>query len=241
MWTYLAIFLSVAVLIGVFVRKYFLLDSNALKKTDIQVDEHEDAPEKKRIRRDDKEKMEKLFKRGESLLNSGKDEEAIKCFVQILAIDALHTESQHKLALLYLQKQMYGAAAALFKQLSEAAPDPVHFSHLGLALFHQKDFEGAKSAYQKALDLDPSRPQRFVSLSQVYKAMGNFQNAVVALNKAIEMDKENMEVLFLLADVQEEMGNTEEACEILNRVLEMAPENEDAKSLLKDVIENKET
>lgn len=215
-------------------------EASSVKKADFPSSDEPSSPvESTRLPRTDKEKIEKLFKRGESCLRTGKDEDAIKCFVQILALDALHYEAQNKLAILYLQKQMYSAAAALFKQLSDSSPDPVHFSHLGFALFNQNDYENAKVAYQKALELDPSRPQRFVSLSQVYRAAGELQHAVIALNKALELDKENLEFLFLLADTQAERGNKSEAFEILSRVLEIDPQNEDAKSLKKALAEER--
>ena len=75
------------------------------------------------------------------MLKAGKEEDAIKCFVQALALNELHDETQHRLAVLYLKKQMYGAAAALFKRLLESKEDPVYYSHLGLALYKQSSFE----------------------------------------------------------------------------------------------------
>ncbi len=231
----MAIFFSVAILVGVFLRRYFLFSSLPSKDT-VEDDAEEDAmDDKRRFSREDHEKTETLLKRGESLLKVGKDEDAIKCFVQILSIAPVHSEAQNKLALLYLQKQMFGAAAALFKQLSETSPDPVHFSHLGLALFSQSDFENAKIAYQKALELDSSRPQRFVSLSHVYRSLGQLYHAVVALNKALELEEDHPEVLLLLADLHIELQKTPNAKYFLSRILEIDPKNPEAKKILKNL------
>ncbi len=178
-------------------------------------------------------KIEDLFSSGESFLKTGKEDEAIKCFVQVLAIDPHHEETQKAMAMLYLQKQMYSAASALFKQLCEGKADPIHYSHLGFALYQQSDFEAAKKAYQEAIKLDESRPQRFVSLSQVYRALGLVNNAVIALNKAVEADDQNADFLFLMAGLKSDLGDNSGAIELLEKVIEMDEKNAEAKDLLK--------
>lgn len=235
MWTYLAIFLSIVLLVGVFIRRYILFSSLPSKKSDEDSLDPSSSFDGKSLSKEDTEKIETLFKRGEALLKAGKDEDAIKCFVGILSINPLHSETQNKLAVLYLQKQMFGAAAALFKQLSETTPDPVHFSHLGLALFSQSDFENAKVAYQKALELDSSHPQRFVSLSHVYRSLGHLYHAIVALNKALELEDDHPEVLLLLADLHIELKKPPHAKYFLNRVLEIDPKNPEAKKILRSL------
>lgn len=241
MWTYLVILFSLSVLVGVFIRRFVLLsrkDRPAKKNMVNPAGQGEEATAtapKKKVSNTDKDLMSSLCKRGFALITAGKDDEAIKCFVQALAIDADHQETQHRLAMLYLQKQMFGAAAALFGKLAEITQDPLHYSHLGLALYKQAEFAPARDAYQKALELDDSRPQRFVSLSQVYRAMGQLNHAVIALNKAIQLEAENVDFLFLLADIQVELGNFDEASEILGRLLEADPKNRDAKALLKAI------
>lgn len=205
--------------------------------SEVAVQEKEDEEEVKKVRisKENREKVEALCKRGESMIRAGKDEEAIKCFVQALTIDSVHLETQQKLALLYLQKQLYSAAAALFQQLAQLTNDPVHYSHLGLALYQQSDFVNAKVAYQTAVDLDPSRPQRFVSLSQVYKALGQISNAIIAVNKAIEIDQQNVEFLYLLSDLQTESGNYIAARETAEKLLQIDAGNKQAKNILKEI------
>ncbi len=187
----------------------------------------------KKLSKSESEEVEELSKKAESALKAGKEEDAIKYFVQALALDELHVDTQHKLAMLYMKKEMFSAAAALFKSLGDITEEAVHYSHQGLALYQQNLFEEAKVAYQKAVDLDPSRPQRFVSLAQVYRSLGQINNAVMALGKAVEMDRENSELLFLLIDLQAELGNHNEALEIVGKVLELDPKNEEAQSYIK--------
>lgn len=235
MWTYLTILLSAAVLIGVFVHRAILVRKAGIAAKEKPVVEEEVVEEivKKRLPKDDKAKLASLCEKADIKLKVGKEEEAIQLLVQALAIDENHQEAQHKLAMLYMQKQMFGAAAALFKRLGDMTDEAVHFSHLGLALYQQNEFEEAKRAYQKAVFLDDSRPQRFASLASVYRSLGNPQNAIIALNKGIELDQENIDFLILLADLLIEQEDFDRALKALAKVLELDPDNEVAKEYQK--------
>lgn len=241
MWTYLAILVSVIVLAVVFIRKFLLFKGVGKNKKSLDkgrgIAEEEDAEiiGGRKISKEDRATVSALCSKGEALIKAGKDDEAIKCFVQALAIHGAHSETLNKLAMLYLQKQMFSAAAALFKQLGELTQDAVHFSHLGLTLFQQSDFEGAKEAYQRAVDLDSSRPQRFISLAQVYRSLNQPYNAMVAVSKAVELENNNPDFLYLLADLQIETGAREEAKKNLNQLLELDPKNKEFKNLMKEI------
>lgn len=224
MWTYLIILLSIALAAGVFIRRLVL---NLAAKKDAEIGEIAKKTAKtgrklksgrksiktEAISRNEQYTVQELCAKAETKIQAGKEDDAIKYFVQALVVDEANLEVQNRLAMLYMQKQMYGAAAALFKSLADLTNEAVHFSHLGLALYNQKLFEEAKAAYQKAVDLDPSRAQRFVSLALVYKELKQLQNAVIALNKALEIDEENKEAMAFLEEIRGEMERAEETGE----------------------------
>ncbi len=239
MWTYFAIFLSIGALVTVFSRRlYLVLRKKKSPEAEVKTETvKEQKEEKTKISIDDKQSLEALFKRAEAMINTGNEEEAIKCFVQVLAIDDAHKKTKNKLAMLYMHKKKFGSAAALFRQLAEAEEDSVHYSHLGLALFNQKDFEEAKKAYQKAVEIDPSRPQRFVSLCQVYRAINEPTHAVIALNKALKIDEDNVDYLFLLADLQLLLEDPRKSISTLKKLLKLDPDNTEALSLLREAKE----
>jgi tetratricopeptide (TPR) repeat protein len=242
MWTYLSIFFAISLLVGVFFRRLYIYLKHDLKPNDSSSENEESsflASLKKRLSKTDKQKVDELFHKGESFLKHGKEDEAVKCFVQALTINQLHTETLNKLAMLYMKKQMYSAASALFKSLGELTNDPVHYSNLGLSLFQQNLFEDAKSAYHKSIQLDDSRAPRFVSLAQVYRSLGQLNNSVIALNKSLELEKENIDSLLFLADVQAELGNLDEAINSTYLILEVDPNCEEAKSFLKTLLNEK--
>ncbi|MCK9186526.1 tetratricopeptide repeat protein [Candidatus Gracilibacteria bacterium] len=239
MLTYLLLFLSVSVFIGVFAHRVYALNikknTPPPEKKSLIDEEPLDIDENKKLSKQEKSEISILCEKADIKLKVGEEEEAIKLLVQAMAIDPANIEAQQKLAMLYMQKQMYAAAAALFKQLGELTNDAVHYSNLGLALYQQQEFEAAKEAYQRAVVLDSSRPQRFISLAQVYRSLNQLSNAIVAANKANEMDSQNIDFLFLIADLQMDAENHEESMNALKKILEIEPENAEAKNYLRKV------
>lgn len=245
MWTYFILFLSIIVLVGVFLRKAALVHLKKVRAAmQVACKKAVNSPEEEvvisKVSKSAKVKIASLLEKAEQLLANGEEGEAIKVFIQALSFDDNNVDVLQKLAMLYLQKQMYSAASALFKQLSDLTKDPLHYSNLGFVLYQQSSLEEARDAYQKAVDLDPSRPQRFVSLAQVYRSLSQPQNAIIALTKAIELDGENIEFLLLLTELYAELNNIEEAEIALRNALEKAPENEEALNLLKKLQKEKE-
>ena len=242
MWTYLVIFLSFIGLLAVFLHRSMVMRREASPEEaapevapDLPLDEESPSSESKA-------RAQALCDRAEALLKGGKEEAAIKHFVQALSLDPNHPDTLHKLAMLYMQKEMFNPAIELFKHLGVISGDAVHYSHLGFAHFRQNQFEEARDAYQKALGFDDSRPQRFVSLAQVYRSMERPYHAMMALDKAIAHDPENRDYIFLMSDLKKEAGFFEEALELLDGILGTEPENMEAKILqddLKKIIEDR--
>lgn len=237
MWTYLLLFLSVITILSVFVyRIIFVIRNKDLVKNTVnsRTDDLAVVLKKKvKLSRKQKEEVKELYKKGANFLENGKEEEAIKCFVQALTIDSKHEDSMNKLGVLYMHKQMYSAACAIFKELCESYENSVYLSHLGLALYNLQDYERSLDAYKRAVMLDYSRSQRFVSLCQVYRALNNNRMALISLNKALEIEKDNLEYMFLLSEILFEMDKFEEAKDVIRKILFIDPENEEAKKLLR--------
>lgn len=241
MWTYLLIFLSVLCLTVVFLRRlYFVLIKKAEEEKVVpeKVDEPKEEPEsKKKISKDGKAEMERLFQRAVALIKRKEPKEAVKTLVQALAIDHDYLDAQKELGKLYLDQKMWGKASAVYKYLAEKSEDAVDYSHLGLALYNAEEFEEAAEAYQKAVLLDPKRPQRYVSLGQTYKDLEKWPLALIAFNKALALDKDNVDYLLLAADAFVELEDFDGARGVLERVLELAPKSKMAPKMLKEIEE----
>lgn len=241
MWTYLLIFLSILALVIVFAhRAYFVLikkkdSEEAGRKMEPAMMEEENAPEKKRLKKDEKAEMEKLYNRALAMIKKREPKEAVKALVQCLAINPEFLDAQKQLGMLYIDQKMWGKGAAVYQYLASKTNDPVDFSHLGLCLYSNGDLDGAANAYQQAVTLDPERVQRYISLAQVYRDAGKDQLGLIAINKALEFDKSNLEYWLLAADLNMQLGNLMDARGAINRAIEIAPMSKVARKMLEDL------
>ena len=225
MLTYLIIFLGLACLLIVFIHRLYV---TLAKKTEempeevAKVAEEEGCGAAKRLSKDDRGKIDKLYERALALIKRKEPKDAVKTLVQALAVNPDCIDAQKELGKLYLDQKMWGKAAAVYKYLSVKSDDPVDYSHLGLALYNAGEFEEAATAYQEAIARDPKRPQRYVSLGRVYMDLNKLPLALIAFNKALEMDPENVDYILLVADIQMKLKNFAEACVMLDKAIELA-------------------
>lgn len=201
----------------------------------------EEESEKRKIPRDQKVKMEKLYVRALAQVKKCDPKGAVKTLVQALAIDPDYMDAQRELGRIYLEHKMWGKAAAVYKYLSEKTGDPVDYSHLGLSSYNAGELEAAAEAYQKAISLDPDRAPRYVSLGQVYRDLDRGQLALIAFNKALELDGENVDYILLTADLYLHLGSLVEAGDLARKAGDLAPMSKIAKRILKEIEEKVNT
>jgi len=239
MFTYLIIFLSFFALLAVFIRRvYLVFKKKAVVEekapfTGAPVETSEEP--KKKMPRDKKLEMQKLYDRAQAHIKKCNPKEAVKTLIKALSLDPDYMDAQKELGRLYLEHQMWGKAAAVYKYLSEKTNDPIDYSHLGLSSYNAGDLEAAVEAYQKAVTLDPLRAPRYVSLAQVYRDLKKDQLALISVNKALEIDFSNIDHLLLASDIQMNLNGLVEAKELLRKVLEHDPANKIAAKLLAEV------
>jgi len=235
MFTYLIIFLSVIGLLIVFLRRAYLV----LIKKRVEAEQkepliEEDYGPKRRVPRDQKSKMEKLYHRALAQVKKCDPKGAVKTLVQALAIDPDYLDAQKELGRIYLEHKMWGKAAAVYKYLSEKSGDAVDYSHYGLASYNSGELEAAAEAYQKAISLDPGRAPRYVSLGQVYRDLDRDQLALIAFNKALELDGSNVDYILLTADLYLHLGSLVEAKDLARKALGLSPMSKIAKKIIKE-------
>lgn len=198
-----------------------------------------EAEPKKRVSKDDKEELEKLYKRAVAFNRNGNIEEAVKLLVQALAVHPNFQDGLKELGKLYMDEKDWVKAAAVYKHLVELTNDPVDFSHLGLSLYKASEFEEAARAYQAAITLDPARSQRYISLGQIYRDAKKDLLALIAFNHAVQLEPENVEFLLLVADTNIDMQNFADAKAVLQTAVKLNPMSKIARKLLK-MVEDKE-
>lgn len=245
MLTYLLIFLCAFGVVAVFARRFYLTlikkkaePTVASEETTEGKTDDEKEP-KKRISKDDKEEIEKLYKRAVAFNKNGKIEDAVKLLVQALALDPNFQDGLKELGKLYMDEKDWVKAAAVYKHLVELTNDPVDFSHLGLSLYNASEFDEAAKAYQAAITLDPERSQRYISLGQVYREAKKDSLALIAFNHAVQLEPENVEFLLLAADTNIDLQNFTDAKVVLQAAIKFNPMSKIARKLLK-MVEDRE-
>lgn len=243
MFTYLMIFLSLAVILVVFFRRVFLtlIRKPVIKDANSSTDEEELLADARKLSRDEKSSLQKLYERSLVLIKKNDPKGAVKTLVQALAIDPSYIDAQKELGRLYLDQKMWGKASAVYKYLSERTQDPVDYSHLGLALYNNGELEESVLAYQSAISLDPQRSQRYISLGRVYADLNKFPLALIAFKKALDLDKDNIDYLLLVADVHMKMRLFDDTREILKKVIKLAPMGKIARNMMKELEEMERT
>lgn len=197
--------------------------------------EEENVPDEKKLTRDEKEAVQKLYDQALAMIKRREPKEAVKLLVKVLAINHDFLDAQKQLGMLYIDQKMWGKGAAVYQYLAVKTNDPVDYSHLGLCLYSNEDLDGAANAYQQAINLDPERVQRYISLAQVYKDAGKNQLGLIAINKAIEFDRNNLEYWLLSADLNMQLNNFLDARGAINKAIEIAPMSKVAKKMLEDL------
>lgn len=174
--------------------------------------------------------LKDTFMSAEAYFENGDLDEAERLYVQVLSLDDEHLETNMRLGLIYLKKQLAKKAEAIFRKVLAISPkDPLALSNLGMALYMQHNFEDAKEVYREAIALDPNRAARYISLAHVYRELGDFPSAVEAIQKAFRLDPQHNDYRLLLAETYCDMEDLVPARTIVQNILK----HEGAKSPLR--------
>lgn len=174
--------------------------------------------------------LKDTFMSAEAYFENGDLDEAERLYIQVLSLDDEHIETNMRLGLIYLKKQLAKKAEAIFRKiLALNGKDPLALSNLGMALYMQRNFDDAKCVYQEAISLDPNRAARHISLAHVYRELEDFPSAVAAIQRAFHLDPQHNEYRLLLAETYCDMDQLVPARTIVQNILK----HEGAKSALR--------
>jgi tetratricopeptide (TPR) repeat protein len=161
---------------------------------------------------------------------------AQKAFIQVLALHPDHVDSNNKLGLIYLKKNMPNKAETAFKYLVDLdSRNPVFYSNLALAYYNQRKLIEAKSSYEKAINLDPRKVSRYISLGQVCVDMKDWKAAIRAYSKAVELNPKEIEFYFIVTDLLVKVSAFNEGIAVMEALLEMHPYNDKAKERIREI------
>lgn len=184
--------------------------------------------------------LKDAFMSAEAFFENGDLDEAERLYIQVLSLDDSHLETNMRLGLIYLKKQLAKKAEAIFRKVLSLAPrDPLALSNLAMALYMQRNFEEAMTVYKEAIAVDPSRAARYVSLAHVYRELGQYDAAIGAIQKALHLDPQQNEYRLLLAETYCDMDQLAPARTIVQNILkhenDKSPVRKTARVLLKRI------
>ncbi len=201
-----------------------------VKRVTEKQEEKEQQVEMLLLTPDQQKTLKDNFMSAEAYFENGDLDEAERFYIQVLSLDDEHVETNMRLGLIYLKKQLAKKAEAIFRKvLTISQQDPLALSNLGMALYMQRNFEEAKNVYKEAIALDPHRAARHISLAHVYRELEDYPSAVNAIQNAFHLDPQHNDYRLLLAETYCDMGDLVPARTIVQNILK----HEGAKSPLR--------
>ncbi len=164
-----------------------------------------------------------LFKKGCLLSKSGRSEDAIKCFDEIIEKDPKHVKTWLKKAEL-LSNVRWGGAIQCYNKIVEFAPsyEEAWISMGNLYGKYDKDNEALK-CLEKALALNPKRWDAWYLQGKIMAKIGRWGAALQCLDKALEISPKNHEVLKTKGNLLVERGKRAEAVVCYDKATELKP------------------
>ena len=166
----------------------------------------------------------------------GDFENAHKAFIYVLSLDPDHEESNNKIGLIYLQKEMFTKAESIFKKLIEDHPrNPTYYGNLAMTYYGMNQKEDARKMYEAAIKLDPKKISRIINLANICEEIGDLKGAVSAYSKALELNNRNTEIYFVIAELLVKLKAYDEAIAVMVSLQDLQPYNSDAKEKEREI------
>ncbi|MEX2567351.1 MAG: tetratricopeptide repeat protein [Cyclobacteriaceae bacterium] len=148
-----------------------------------------------------------LFEKGKSHFNSGKFEEALFLFNQLVGSSPQDTSYLHYRARVFSRLGKFDDALKDFDLLIKSHPYDTNFiSDRAVVLHLLKRNEEALNELDRALNLDPNNPYRYSSRAYFKDRIGDLKGAILDYEAAIAMDPEDAVSLNNKGLVEEKLG-----------------------------------
>lgn len=137
-------------------------------------------------------RISELIKQGNSLLTSGKLEEALKCFNDALAINAEDEGAWLNKGTVYLHMgKLDDSIKCADKALSIDPKNAMAWTNKALALNFQQKYVESIDCFDKALKLDPKYTKALGGKGVSLYCIGKTQEAITNFKKAISLGDQN--------------------------------------------------
>ena len=172
------------------------------------------------------ERVEYALQLAEALRSSGKPDQAVPVYGEVLARNPKSIVAFENLALCLMSLGQAGKAAQMLERALDIAPENATlWDLLGTAWTEQNRFPNAIAAFQKAIQLDETVPEAHNSIGGVLLRRGDFARSEPALRKAIELEPNYAEAHNNLANLLSSTARFEEARYHFEAALRIQPGN----------------
>ncbi len=183
-----------------------------------------------------KEETRQLILQAEQNFNSGKYNEALQAYQQVLAENPSIYQLHVNVGSCYLELGEYDKAIAEYEAFLEQEPDysPV-LSKLGETYVRKGDFDQAVGYFQKVIEHSPDEHTTYYNIAEIYFDSGDVDKAIEYYQKALEVKPDWGKGHLKLGYAYLNKGDNEQAVLHFEKFLELEPDSPDA-PLVKELI-----
>lgn len=168
--------------------------------------------------------VEVMFQNAFHLQQSGRLQEAMHIYEQILKIDPRHADSLHLLGMILWSANRPDVAKQLICRAIEihrtSAP---YYSNLGTILQAEGHLQEAASCYRRALVFDPQLAEVHLNLGLLEQIGGKLDEAIAAFERAAQLKPELAEAWSNLGNALQQKGSTVEAEAHFRKAVKLKP------------------
>jgi tetratricopeptide (TPR) repeat protein len=162
----------------------------------------------------------------------GKNNLAMNCWRQSLAVNPRQVDTLHNMALVAMERADYTQAVAYWQQALQIDPAKAGL-HLGIgrAWLELGEPQRAIEAFEAELDISPQSIGGQYYLSQAYLQLEDYRSAKRCLLQVLAADPQHSDILYGLFMVSQRLGETEEARAYAQRFQQHKQQSLDARDI----------
>ena len=167
---------------------------------------------------------ERLYRQALTLLEGGRQNQALHCLQQLITIAPSHAQAHYQLGLIAAGQNQWQSALKSFQRSKAADPTNVLASHaVGLAWLHLEELQPAAASLDEAVALDPLFVPALVHRALAYQSLGDYNTALASLQNAIALEPDSADLHLRLGIAQHEQQHLKLAVESYNKAIELEP------------------
>lgn len=169
------------------------------------------------------------MQRAVALHQSGKMEQALALYREVLALQPDNIDALHLTAVAHCQNRDFELALPLFEHVIRLKPDFAEaWNNLGKAFKSLDRNEEAEQAFVRATELAPKMAEAWTNLGRMMRRKGSTEESIAFYRKALEAGTGDAEAHHFLGVTLKDAGRGDEAIAEYRKALELKPDYADA-------------